>query len=383
MEWLSSEQALALLGVRPQTLYANVSRGRIRTRQDPGDPRRRLYNGQDVRRLARRRPGRRAAATVAAETLGWGEPVLPSGISTIAGGRLWYRGRDAITLAETATLEEIADLLWQTAGSRLASPDEVGAGPSDTPLRAALLALAARAGDDPPSRGRTRGALIAEAAPLVGTIAAAMTGGGDGAPLHVRMAAAWGVPDAEDVLRRALVLLADHELNASTFAVRVAVSTGAPLSAALIAGLATLAGPLHGGAWSGVRALVQAARQTGPRQAVRGWLAQGHSLPAFGHPLYTEGDPRAVALFDHVRPPPLFAELRVVIEELTGERPNIDFALSALADAFGLPETAPFTIFATARSVGWIAHALEQLAAGTLIRPRARYTGPPIELPAG
>jgi citrate synthase len=105
-------------------------------------------------------------------------------------------------------------------------------------------------------------------------------------------------------------------------------------------------------------------------------------LPAFGHPLYAQGDPRLVALFAHVTPRPLFAELRGVVEALTGEQPNVDFALCALADAHGLPETAPFTIFATARSVGWIAHALEQLAADTLIRPRARYVGPPLDLPA-
>jgi citrate synthase len=73
---------------------------------------------------------------------------------------------------------------------------------------------------------------------------------------------------------------------------------------------------------------------------------------------------------------PVFAELRSVVESVTGELPNVDFAIAAMADAYDLPAEAPFTIFALARSVGWIAHILEQSATGNLIRPRARYVGP-------
>src|ERR1700723_3130394 len=90
MKWLTAEQALKFLGVRPQTLYANVSRGRIRAKPDPADPRRSLYNSEDVKRLASRHRGRRTVAAIATGTIGWGDPVLPSGISTVAGGRLWY-----------------------------------------------------------------------------------------------------------------------------------------------------------------------------------------------------------------------------------------------------------------------------------------------------
>jgi citrate synthase len=177
------------------------------------------------------------------------------------------------------------------------------------------------------------------------------------------------------------VLLADHELNASTFAARVAASTGASLSACLLAGLATLTGPLHGGAAMQLRPLAAAARQLGADKAVGDWLAQGRRLPAFGHPLYPDGDPRAFALFQHFTPRPAFAGLRAAAEESTGEQPNIDFAISAMADAFDLPLEAPFVLFAMARSVGWIAHSLEQLSTGSLIRPRARYAGPPLGAP--
>ena len=177
-------------------------------------------------------------------------------------------------------------------------------------------------------------------------------------------------------MRRTLVLLADHELNASTFAVRVAASTGASLSACLLAGLATLTGPLHGGAARALSSLLDAARQNGANEAVREWLGRGEPLPAFGHPLYPEGDPRAIAIMRHVKLSGMFLAVRIAAEDLTGEPPNVDFALAALADAYALPRQAPFVIFALSRSVGWIAHALEQIAAGQLIRPRARYVGP-------
>jgi citrate synthase len=378
MAWITAADALALLGVRPQTLYANVSRGRIRAKPDPGDPRRSLYHGDDINRLSARSAGRRAAATVAAEAIDWGAPVLASAISTVARGRPWYRGRDAILLAETLTLEAVAALLWEVGDVRFdAKRDPVSAGADrHPPLVAALFALSRRVADDIPSLGRSRAVLAAEAAGLLGEVFDAMVAvGPSSAPLHFRLATAWGVASAADCLRRALVLLADHELNASTFAARVAASTGAPLSACLIAGLSTLAGPLHGGASAGMLLLSDAARLSNAEDAVRAWLAQGRPLPTFGHPLYPSGDPRAAALLAGFEPSPVFAALRRAVEAMTGEQPNVDFALAALADRFGLPRDAGFVLFALARSVGWIAHALEQSATGHLIRPRARYVG--------
>jgi citrate synthase len=197
-----------------------------------------------------------------------------------------------------------------------------------------------------------------------------------GLPLHERLAAGWGVAWAADAIRRALVLLADHELNASTFAARIAASTGASLAAALLAGLATLTGPLHGAAAAGIAVLHGAAETTDASGAVRSWLAQGRRLPGFGHPLYSRGDPRALALLGQFAVPQAYAELAEAGRRLTGEEPNIDFALAALAAAFDLPLAAPLALFAIARSVGWLGHAMEQNAAGTLIRPRARYVGP-------
>ena len=370
MPWLTTSQALALLGTKPQTLYANVSRGRIRAKPDPADSRRSLYSAEDVRRLAGRPTGRRGSETIAAEAIRWGDPVLTSAISTIAGGRLYYRGHDAARLAETATLEEAAALLWDVRSPPVFSD----AGRKPPTLAAALSVLARHAASDAPTADRSAAALQQEAGTVLDLVAGALAPGAVQAPLHLRLAAAWDRTEAADALRRAMVLLADHELNASTFACRVAVSTGAPLSAAALSGLVTLTGPRHGGAWRAARAAV--AQTAGDDQAIRDYLSEGRAIPSFGHALYPDGDARAKALLDSFEIPTPYAALRRIGEEVLGEHVNIDFALAALASAHRLPDNAPLVLFALARSVGWLAHAIEQAASGGLIRPRARYVGP-------
>jgi len=374
--WLSAAEALTRLGSKPQSLYASVSRGRIRAKPDPLDSRRSLYREEDVDRLASRARGRRSSATVASEAISWGDPVLPSAISTVSGGRLFYRGVDAVELAAEATLEDVAALLWDGAWSL--PPNEPGPAGA-TPIAAALLALAERAAVGVPSSGLGPWQLRGEAAGVLGCIADAMLGAGAGL-LHIRLADCFGQPGAAEVLRQAMVLLADHELNASTFAARVAVSTGASLSAGALAGLATFTGPRHGTAASAVLALAQdigphAAR---PGDGLREWLGEGRIIPGFGHRLYPRGDIRAEALLAAIEVPSSFSQLALAADELLGDRPNVDFALAALSSAYDLPPSAPATIFALARSVGWLAHMLEQVASGQLIRPRARYVGPAV-----
>ncbi|HXS20441.1 MAG TPA: citrate synthase [Steroidobacteraceae bacterium] len=417
MGWLTAAEALSVLAVRPQTLYANVSRRRIRARPDPKDPRRSLYNEGDVRRIAGTRAGARKAERVAAAAIEWGDPILPSAISTVASGRLWYRGQDAVELAGSRTLEEIAALLWDDAAAGRAGGGGAIGGPKDmaglremgaprehgglrpitgrrarrsrandtgaaSALGAMFIAMAGRAERDPPSHGRSAAVLRGEALEvfdtLAGSVVGTTVGSGSEAPLHERLAAIWRRKPAADALRRALVLLADHELNASTFAVRVTVSTGASLASGILAGLATLSGPLHGRAALGVVELIRTRRQRNMQVAVRDWLTYGRPLSGFGHPLYPDGDIRAEALLRAFAAPPEYRELHAAGDALTGERPNIDFALAAMADRFRLPPDAPLVLFALARSVGWLAHAMEQALAGHLIRPRARYVGPPL-----
>lgn len=414
--WLRAGEALRLLGVRPQTLYANVSRHRIRVKEDPADPRRSLYYAEDVRRLALRRRGRRRDERIAQGAVAWGDPILPSAVSTVEHGKLWYRGQDAVLLAERSSLEDVAALLWQCPPLELrreSGADTLSASSRQNALQAAYAVLAYRAGRDRPMYGRSIGPLHAEAQTLfdalstavLHSVAASGTGGSarsrtnphrssyrSTAPrsarklpprgplqLHEHLAEAWNRPAAADLIRRALVLLADHELNASTFATRVAASTGAALSASVLAGFATLSGPLHGGAAAALQVLIESARRVGAEQAILASLAAGQGVAGFGHPLYPQGDIRAVALLRRIEPAPAFARLSTAADELLGEMPNVDFALTALSQSAGLPPDAPFVLFALARTVGWIAHALEQSQTGTLIRPRARYVGPALQ----
>ena len=386
MSWLTATEALRVLGVRPQTLYANVSRGKIRAKPDPKDTRRSLYHEADVRKMARQHGGQRKATAVAAAAIEWGDPILSSSVSTVVEGRLYYRGQDAAVLAETKTLEEVALLLWAAeaaTGLKFESATRLPASRSASPLQRAFLALGLRADIDHSSYGRALPVLQAEAASVLGTLARAMSDSAyairsrDKVSLHEKIAFGWRRPKAADIIRRVLVLAADHELNASTFATRVAVSTGAPLSAGVLSGLATLSGPLHGRASLGVLELVAAAQRLGAGATVRDWLSQGRPVAGFGHPLYPLGDPRAVALLQQFALPAQYAELREVVEEAIGEQPNIDFALAALTSVYALPQEAPLILFALGRCAGWLAHALEQVTTGHPIRPRAHYVGPP------
>jgi citrate synthase len=375
-EWIDAERAMATLGVRAQTLYAYVSRGRVAAVAHPDDPRRSLYRASDIAALAARKARGRRAADVAAEAIAWGEPVLPSAITTVLDGRLFYRGQDAAELARMHSLEQVARLLRGGHGAPLRGSEPRKPKKGDTPRARLFSTLAMRAGIDPPARGRAPLALALEAAGLLEAAADAVAGALGEGPIHQRLARAWALDAAgADLVRRALVLLADHELNASTFAVRVAASTGASLAAASLAGLAALSGPLHGGMAARVETFADEAQRRGAARAVAERLAQGAPTPGFGHPLYPDGDPRATALLAAFTVPAELDALRRETEAATGQRPNIDFALVALAHARALPADAPFSLFAVGRMAGWHAHAIEQLQTGWLIRPRARYVG--------
>ncbi|MCR5878327.1 citrate synthase [Phenylobacterium sp. J367] len=378
-DWISAEDAQGRLSVRAQTLYAYVSRGRVQVRPDPHDPRRSLYRAADIAALQQRKSRSRKVSDVAAGAIAWGEPVLASAITTVAGGRLFYRGRDAIRLAETETLESVARLLRGGHGAALKRTERPRPPEAADMRTRAFLALAALAGTDPPARGRHPMALAVEAATLLDVLTDAVAGEVGGGAIHNRLALAWGQgpggPGA-DLIRRMLVLVADHELNASAFAARVAASTGASLSASALAGLSTLSGPRHGGASAAVRTFAAEAVQQGPRTAIANRLLEDRALPGFGHPLYPDDDPRAAALLERFALPADLAALAEAVRAVTGQAPNIDFALVAACEALRLPKDAPFALFAVARCAGWIAHAIEQGQADALIRPRARYVGP-------
>lgn len=377
-EWISAAEALARLGVRPQTLYAYASRGYLEARGHPEDSRRSLYRAAEVDALAVKKRSSRKLADVASGTIAWGEPVLASAITTVQAGRLYYRGQDAVRLSGDQPLEDVARLLL---GEPIAPATHIDRPmpPDHTDFRHRLFhALAERATTTSPMLGSSASVVAKEAELLLAIVADAVAGSRGSGRIHERLALSWGAdptgPTA-DLIRRMLVLVADHELNASTFAARVTAATGASLAAAVLAGLSALSGPRHGGMSVVVRRFLTEAKVHGTREAAQGRLIEGRHLPGFGHLLYPMGDVRADALLDRFELPEPLAELRTVAKELADVEPNVDFAMIAACDACGLPPDAPFALFATARCAGWIAHAIEQNQSKTLIRPRARYVG--------
>ena len=399
---LTATEAASLLGISVPTLYAYVSRGMLRSSPD-AHGKHRLYDAAEVRRLARRKADGKRAGKVAQKVLDWGVPVLESSITLIADGRLLYRGRDAVELARSASLEEVAALLWECSPRRLAeaAPAPLGAAQwsawlklwgDSTPLDRALVLLPAAAAQMPRVWAQGRDAQLDTACAVMRLLAAALISAApSNEPLHRQLAAAWGIRNRQQigVLRAALVACADHELNASTFTVRCITSTGTHLFGAVAGGLAALSGPRHGG--ESIRAaaiLDEAARAPDLDRFLATRLNPGEQgiygavLSGFGHPLYPDGDPRARVLLDLLtesapaRSP--IAEVHALargVRETTGTEPNLDYALASIERVLGLPAGAAFTLFAVGRVVGWIAHAMEQSADGRLIRPRARYIG--------
>ncbi len=401
---LTTQEAARRLGVKPATLYAYVSRGLI-TRERSRAGRGSLFRAADVAALAVR--GGRAPAAADPEP-----PAIRTGLTLIEGDRLYFRGRDVAELAQRRTYEWVAEWLWS--GTEPADvPEAFGASFAAAPesVRAARTAAAAL-----PDRARVtdrfRAAVtaVAVADPLgsdLRTPGVLTTARGlipamvraaprlDEAPeagdrpvadlLWPRLTSAPATPAALRALQQALVLLADHDVAASTFAARVAASARAHPYAVVAAGLAALDGPMHGGAGALARRLLTDALDGGdPAGAIAARLRDDGRLPGFGHLIYQERDPRAEELLLAAEELPDPEGVRQTARTLTGlaaDRlgtfPNVDFALALLARLCGMRLDAEEAVFAVARTAGWIAHALEEYQAPPVRhRPRGRYTGP-------
>jgi len=385
---LTARQTADRLGIKLDTLYAYVSRGRLRSVMVPGT-RERRYRSEEVEALLDGRSGAKPLLGADPETL---MPVIGSSICLIENGRLYYRGQDAVRLSDHATLEDIARLLWLDEGS--AELADQG-GPARSANTASISGLIERCqirlialGDEDLSAldltrarvARTGWRILRE---LTACVAPTFRSPD---PIHRRLAAAWKLGEAgADLIRRCLVLVADHELNPSTFVARCVASAGATPYAVVAAALSALSGRFHGGETERAEGLLRELLEGGdPMAVMAGRLARGERLPGFGQPLYPDGDPRATAILTVLAQAAL--ETHALSEKaaetglrLIGRHLNVDFALAATAIGLGLPRGAALGLFVIGRTVGWIAHAIEQYESGVLIRPRARYLGPPPE----
>ena len=339
-------------------------------------------------------------------------------------GVLAYCGYDIHDLAQSATFEEVCFLLWHR---RLPTRAELGdlqsqlaAGrPLKEPiirlmrslppvngmdaLRTVTSALAHYESDveetSAAAQYRKAVRLTAQIGSIVATWGRLQAGGGPIAPDPAMGHAAnflymlTGERPNATAIRAfdvALTLHADHELNASTFAARVAAATLTDIYSAIVAAIGTLKGPLHGGANAEVMKLLLELGQTasGNRvdDVIRGKLARKEKIPGFGHRVYKTEDPRATHLRQMSRElgkrggNTAWFDMSQRIEALVkGEKklnPNVDFYSASTYYALGIPIDLYTPIFAVSRISGWSAHVLEQYANNRLIRPRADYTGP-------
>jgi citrate synthase len=398
---LTADEAARRMGVKIETLYAYVSRGVIES-VPSGTGRTRLFDARAVEELARRGRPRQSSRSSSLNLL------IETRLTALSPTDVFYRDVSSRQLARTHTFEQVAELLWlghvpdahrpwtalpidlRTSADvslsdalRIGTAHVMALAPSveeRTPIAigcagklliASIVDALPAAGD-----GRTpRLVLPAGGPPLRGTIAGR---------LWTRLSTRRPDPGMLAVLNAALVLLADHELAASTLAVRVAASTRANPYAAALTGLSVLNGPLHGGMSRRARAMIDEAIATGPARAVTNARFTNGAVPGFGHKVYIDADPRATALLGLLEPIARDTRTFGIIEALQveatargGHGPNTDFALAALGRLAGMPPSSGEAIMAVARIAGWLAHAIEEYSEPPLrFRPRASYIGP-------
>ncbi|HEU4541620.1 MAG TPA: citrate/2-methylcitrate synthase [Jiangellaceae bacterium] len=391
MTRLTTQEVARRLGVKPETVYAYVSRGLLTSERGPGG-RSSTFDPKQVDTLAAR------------QRRGGGE-VVRTGITLIDDGRYYYRGVDAIELARRYSYETVAEWLWTgelVPAARFTAPDDavhtartaIDALPPHSALMDKLrVAVVAAAVADPlrfeladvvvTATARSMIATLVESLPVLGRNIP--TGASLAERLWPRLTATERTEPAIRCLDAALVLLIDHDLAASTLAARVAASARAHPYAVVSAGLGALEGPLHGAA-SGLahRMLAESLDHGSAAPVVADHLRAGRRIPGLGHRIYQSEDPRATLLFSLLEQipgsQPALRMAHDVIATVSRQRrlpANVDLALAALSVATAMPPDAGEVIFAVARTAGWVAHALEEYAERPLrMRPIGQYTGP-------
>ncbi|MFF2052213.1 citrate/2-methylcitrate synthase [Leifsonia sp. NPDC058194] len=404
---LTAEQTAERLGVKLETLYAYVARGKLaRDRTADGSS----FDPLEVERFA---AGRRRRSVSGSPATGRsdGRPlmVIETDFALIEDGDLHYRGRRAVELA-AEPFETVARWAltgeWD-AGARFSprsgmaaahrAADELPASAGDRDRQ--VIAVTALAATDP-LRTSLDPATVAGAAErmvagMVAVLPVATSGAdgdaSDGDPLalrlHCRLSASTPTPSAVAALNAALVLLIDHDLAVSTLAARAAASARATPYGVVIAGMGALDSPLHGNASRAAHQLLaRVVAGEDPARVVADAVVAGPGgpVPGFGQPLYPDGDPRAQALLDllgaEADAAPVLTAVEAVsalLRDRAAAHPNVDLALGALTLAHGMRDDAGEVIFATARTIGFVVHALAEYGEAPLrLRPVGRYTGP-------
>jgi citrate synthase len=383
---LNASEAANFLNVSKATLYAYVSRGLVRS-EFGSDHRSRVYHRLDLERLRQRKRIRQEPSAEMSSALHWGSPLLDSGLTLIADGHLFYRGKEAIALALSQTFLEVATWFWNGAWVPVPgnSPLRNTKAKDEDPILLYHEGLLRAAVIEPLGYDFSPPALTESGLHILSLFLQALTGktNPDVRQTARELRKAWcpRKVDAERIIDAALILSIDHELNVSSFTARVVCSAGTSIYEVVSAALCALHGSRHGGGIErATRLLVEMQGLPSVREFLIRRVRAGIEIPGFGHPLYPDGDPRAATLFDlldrfyatEARP---WIGMVASAAKVLKRKPNIDLALAVCSLSLRLPSHAAFALFALGRTAGWIAHAAEQAQSEKLIRPRARYTG--------
>jgi citrate synthase len=405
-DYLTRAETLDILQIKLQTLYAYVSRGWIRS-VPQGPNGRRLYARHDVQQMKSRADARGGTAPAAAAAMRWGEPIIQSTITEIMPRGPCYRGVPASDLVRQGrSFEQVAEHLWES-GIEAGVPwrscartigwtDALAQSGRVDPARDVVRFLAETAlsfGHAPPRRApATPDVLLGEARRLIATMAHSLSHL-RGAPalrptsrpggVAATVLAALGVaplPDRIAAIDAALILCADHELAQSTFVARIAASAGADLGECVGAAILTQTGMTASRSYEQAEDFLRGCRSPAHvRRLFDAACKANRNPPGFNHPLYPAGDPRALCLIGIARqltaPNPAAEPIFLAIDTAAslGCMPSLEAGLIVLAVALGLPARSPCAIFIVGRTVGWVAHVVEQRLSGVLLRPRARY----------
>lgn len=394
---LTAAEAAARLGVKRETLYAYVSRG-VLQRTLSLDGRTSLFDPAEVdgMRATRRKPSDGEITTV-----------IASSITRVEETGLRYRDVPVADLLDHR-FESVADLLWERTGPWSLEANTIeqlhrvrDALPADTPLLDRMrVSTATLSAIDPLRNDASTEAVcrtgrrillgMIESIPLVEGAADPGDEGGIAARLWPRLTAQSPIPERIAVLNAALIALADHGLAASTYAARIATSVRADPYSVVLTGLGAVAGLLHGFASGGVYQLVQRAEDRGAESALAEVLARsGDRVPGTGHSVYRGVDPREAMLMERITAayaddPRLETalELRALVSERLDHLVNVDFPLGVFSWLGDMGDRGGECIF-LARTVGWIAHSIEERSETPVrFRPQARYVRPgPSDLP--
>ncbi len=396
-EWITPEEAAMRLGVKRDTVYAYISRGRLRSKKSPTGSGT-VLDASHVERLVRE-----GKSTRRTSPRGMNE----SSLSLIRQGRLYYRGRDAAQLARTAPFESVAALLWDVPHMPWEPAEElvdscrtvfgqmpIGTLPIDLlRLHESLITVL-----DPsePHVGRILSA--ARARRVLMTMISALPARSITVPTEdfhddaAVVATIWSrlsphearVDDLE-LLNAALIILADHDLAPGTVAVRSAARAGVDVGSVIRLGMDSGTGIIKGAAALAIEAFLRELRSAGAVEAaLTRRVRQGEPVPGFGHSVYPDGDPRAALILSMLRDCSVDSERMEIVDTVLDiqERrglpaPNAGFALAALAFVRDMIPGAGEAIFVLSRAVGWVAHALEAAENGRARREHSVYVGPP------